>query len=355
MTPERAKPLHELLALKPDINTTPRLGGGYRGDTETPEQHIPATGYKDRDWETCMTMNGTWGFKSYDDNWKSTETLIRNLADIISKGGNYLLNVGPTAEGEIPQPSIDRLKEVGAWMKVNGEAVYGTQASPFRSLPWGRCSRKVAAGAMTLYLHVFDWPADGKLVVPGLKNDVEKAWLLADPSKSLAVSRADEDVAIAVPARAPDKIDSVVALRVKGEVETAPYVALPEKDGAILLKPAFATCNGSIKAQGSGKTENLGFWTNPEDTAEWRIKIAQAGAYKVSTEVAALGPTKFALIVGGRRLVIDVPKTGDYDKFQAIQPGTLELEAGAQTARIEAIQANWRAANVTAIRLSPAK
>ena len=95
-----------LLKLQPGIITNNRLGGGYDGDTETPEQEIPATGYPGgRDWETCMTMNDTWGFKSYDHNWKSTETLIRNLIDIASKGGNYLLNVGPTAEGLIPEPS----------------------------------------------------------------------------------------------------------------------------------------------------------------------------------------------------------------------------------------------------------
>ncbi len=142
MNKERADKLIELLKLKPGIIHNNRLGGGYKGDTETPEQYIPATGYPGRDWETCMTMNDTWGFKSYDHNWKPTETLIRNLVDIASKGGNYLLNVGPTAEGEIPAPSIERLKEVGAWMKVNGEAIYGTTASPFKRLPWGRCTKQ---------------------------------------------------------------------------------------------------------------------------------------------------------------------------------------------------------------------
>ena len=104
MNKERAEKLLPLLKLKPGIIHNNRLGGGYKGDTETPEQFIPATGYPGRDWETCMTMNDTWGYKSYDHNWKSTETLIRNLVDIASKGGNYLLNVGPTSEGLIPGP-----------------------------------------------------------------------------------------------------------------------------------------------------------------------------------------------------------------------------------------------------------
>ena len=104
MTRQRAEMLLPLLELQPDILMNNRLGGGYGGDFGTPEQEIPATGTPGRDWETCMTMNDTWGFKSYDQDWKSAETLIRNLVDIASKGGNYLLNVGPTCLGEIPLP-----------------------------------------------------------------------------------------------------------------------------------------------------------------------------------------------------------------------------------------------------------
>ena len=103
---------------------------GFKGDFRTPEQHIPATGL-DYDWEACQTMNTTWGYKSYDDQWKSSEKLIRNLVDIASKGGNYLLNVGPMANGNIPPESLARLKDVGAWMRVNSSSIYGTTASPF--------------------------------------------------------------------------------------------------------------------------------------------------------------------------------------------------------------------------------
>ena len=119
MTPARAQMIEEVLKTKPDLIVNNRLGGGYKGDTETPEQQIPAKGYPGRDWETCMTINDTWGFKKDDHNWKSTETLLRNLIDIASKGGNYLLNVGPTADGIIPQESVDRLTEIGKWMRVN--------------------------------------------------------------------------------------------------------------------------------------------------------------------------------------------------------------------------------------------
>jgi alpha-L-fucosidase len=113
------------------------------GDYGTPEQEIPATGFgAGVDWESCMTMNGHWGYNKNDQNWKSAKTLIQNLVNCASKGGNYLLNVGPTSEGLIPGPSIERLAEMGAWMKANGEAIYGTTASPFKKLAWGKSTQK---------------------------------------------------------------------------------------------------------------------------------------------------------------------------------------------------------------------
>ena len=117
MTPQLAAEIVALLNQHPNLIWNNRLGGGYKGDTETPEQTIPAQGFPGRDWESCMTINDTWGFKSYDTNFKSTETLLHNLIDIASKGGNYLLNVGPDSHGVIPQPEADRLLAMGAWLK----------------------------------------------------------------------------------------------------------------------------------------------------------------------------------------------------------------------------------------------
>jgi alpha-L-fucosidase len=196
------------------LNTQSPDGQPWAGDFGTPEQEIPPTGLPGVDWESCMTMNDTWGYKSYDDRWKSSSMLIRNLIDVASKGGNYLLNVGPTAEGLIPAASVERLRDIGAWMKVNGAAIHGTSASPFTApLPFGRATRK----GRTIYLHVFDWPADGKLhltpaAVAQLGGTPAKAYRLAAPATPLAIAAGGDGLTIDAGGAAADPVATVVAI-----------------------------------------------------------------------------------------------------------------------------------------------
>ncbi len=194
----------------------PQLDPKY-GDFITPEQHIPPTGMPGVDWETCMTMNTTWGYSEHDHAWKSDETLIRNLVDIASKGGNYLLNIGPKADGSVPEESLKSMRAIGQWMQENGEAIYGTTASPFAALEWGRCTRKpISKGNTRLYLHVFDWPAAGKLLVPGLENEAIKASLLKG-RKRVRFEVSPRGVELQLPDEAPNSVASVIALDIKGE------------------------------------------------------------------------------------------------------------------------------------------
>ena len=273
MTKERAEMLIPLLKLQPGIIWNNRLGGGYKGDTDTPEQTIPATGIPGRDWETCMTINDTWGYKSYDKNWKSTETLVRNLVDIASKGGNYLLNVGPTAQGEFPPEIVERLKEIGQWMAVNSEAIYGAAASPFRRLHWGRCTQKPGK----LFLEVFDWP-DGELAVPGLKNKVTKAYLLADKDQKPLTTRAnDKGLFVDLPADPPDPIASVVVLEIEGkpDVEQPPMIT-QAADGTISLPASEADIHGSAKYEKGEDRDNIGYWSDKKDWVSWDFVLKRA-------------------------------------------------------------------------------
>ncbi len=232
-TPEKITPAQsaELLALirglQPDCIVNARIGNKL-GDYGTPEQEIPS-GKSTQAWETCMTLNGHWGYNSHDANWKSTATLLRNLIDIVSKGGNYLLNVGPTGAGVIPPESVERLRAIGAWLKTNGEALYGAGMTPFgpelgafdatkkdkktgkpQFVPgeeW-RCTTK----AGKLYIHLFKWPGE-KFTVAGLKGKAVKAWLLADPArKPLALAQDGARLIVTLPAAAPDPLASVLCV-----------------------------------------------------------------------------------------------------------------------------------------------
>ena len=216
---EGAQKLQKLLALQPNIITNDRLHPDFPGGTKTPEQAIPDRDAVDgQNWETCMTMNNSWGYRKSDNNWKSSEILIRNLVKIAARGGNYLLNIGPKPDGTFPEESVHRLKEIGRWMDVNGEAIYGTQASPLGLLPWGECTKKVVKNNTILYLSVFDWPKDGQLIIQGLKNKIVSAKLMANGIK-LKTSEVENGLIISIPASVPDHIASVIRLEVKGKVE----------------------------------------------------------------------------------------------------------------------------------------
>ena len=209
ITPERAKPFVELIQSCPQLISNNRLGGGFEGDLGTPEQHIPESRPQETSWEACMTMNETWGYKANDHAFKSTETLLHHLIDIASKGGNYLLNVGPDAMGVIPQPEVDRLTDIGKWLKVNGDAIYGSGPTPFAvtHADW-RCTTKPGK----LFIHLLTWPGTS-FTLTHLPGNVTGAYLLADPKRtSLPVTQTGGTVIVTLPARAPNPFASVLCL-----------------------------------------------------------------------------------------------------------------------------------------------
>jgi alpha-L-fucosidase len=218
----RAKELEAMCReLQPQIIMNNRLHADVadnpHGDFATPEQQIPDAARGGRDWETCMTINNTWGYKPHDLAFKSSLELIRNLVDIVSKGGNYLLNVGPRADGTIPQPQIERLEAIGNWMDVNSDSIYGTTASPFDApLPWGRVTTKASTeNASQLYLHVFDWPVSRTILLPPIEGRIRRVILL-DGGDVLTFRTGEKGTTIALPLQPRHEAATVLSVDLDG-------------------------------------------------------------------------------------------------------------------------------------------
>jgi alpha-L-fucosidase len=264
--------------------------GEYAGDYGTPEQEIPATGIPGVDWESCMTMNNNWGYNSHDNNWKSAAELVQNLVDIASKGGNFLLNVGPTAEGVFPTASIERLKAIGGWMKNNSESIYGTQASPFKKLAWGRATQKQTKEGARIYLHVFNWPADGKLVLPGLGNEVTAIYSLVN-KKTLQATSKDGSYVIDLSGVQKQDYATVIALEIKGK----PVVYLEPE-----IKAPATLFTGQLPVQFSTAI--------PGATIRYTVN----GTEPVNTSFAAVAPVYInqTAIIKAKCFIGDKPVTG---------------------------------------------
>ncbi len=356
MTPELAKPLADLLGEKPGIISNDRLGGGYKGDTKTPEQHIPPRGYPGQMFEVCMTMNDTWGFKKNDHNWKSVTQILHNLSDISSKGGNFLLNVGPTADGVIPPESVERLKSVGQWMKVNGEAIYATEASPFpRRLPWGRITRKVAGDKTTLYLHVWDWPQDGKLLLPTLKETPVSGRLLAGGAEVKA-SATEDGVVVDLPGKATDPTISVVVLEFDRPltITQQPFVT-PGADGTIVLDAHSADLHGgytgTIRVEGTGAAAHLTHWQDANWRVEYVVSPPAAGKWEIEAEMIAPAAVELLVKSGKKESKVPVAATRDDKTFKAVSLGTIELPAGQTSLELKGVAAGWKPIQIRSVIL----
>jgi alpha-L-fucosidase len=353
--------------LQPGLIVNNRVGKSTRqdGDYETPEQNIPAGAIQGRLWETCMTLNDTWGFKTSDHHWKSAADLARKLIDIASKGGNFLLNVGPTAEGVIPPESVERLAAVGQWLKANGDAVYGTALSPYRKHPFdGRCTVK----GNTLYVHVFKWP-DGGVSLPGLLGEVTDAAPLdkgAGAVKWEMKKEGERQVLVLQAPERPDAIATVVAVTFKAppSLDEAASGGLPGRqaaDGTIALRAADAVVHGDTAQYESGDgKDNIGFWTKKEDWVSWDVAVTKPGTFAVEVTYACAdgtGGSEYVVSAGDQQVAGKVEATGGWANFRTDKVGRLAIEKAGKIAIAvkPKTKPGFAVMNLKAVDLKPVK
>lgn len=290
---------------------------------------MPAGGIEEA-WETPQTLNDTWGYSRFDTDWKKPEDIVRRLVEIVSKGGNYVLNIGPRGDGTIPEASVAILERVGEWMQKNGEGIHGAKASPFAELPWGRCTVK----SNILYLHVFKRPADGKLELPGLRSQVKKAYLLADPGKKLEASQQGSPVRISLPSIPADAISTVVALELEGPPRVDPTVIMEKVGAPPVLDYLNAVTSGkTVKRFNRRGQFHISKWTGPADQASWRVRFPESGRYRVHL-VCAGAPGRptgtFVLSAGGEKVQVESPQASEWYQYVTLDAGVLEITAAGE-------------------------
>ncbi len=323
---ENQRILDAVRAMAPGVVVNGRLmrgAGDYESTADRPAEFSPHDG----DWEGIPTTNESYGWNKFDRSHKPVSHFIRILAKAVARGGNILMNIGPMGDGTFDPADVAILDGIGAWWKVNGESIRGAGRSPLAVQTWGESTLK----GSRLYLHVFDWPADGRLVVGGLKTPVTSAWLLAKgASKRRAVTRLNPlDVSVALPSEAPDRSDAVVVLELGGAVDA---------DVVRLLQPSFtnetlrafdAQLHGGLRFGPGKRTDDyvLG-WSSMSDNVTWRVRLPAITTYEVDANYdapAASAGGSYTVAFGAQKLSGTVSSgTG-----QRVRLGRVTLAPGA--------------------------
>jgi alpha-L-fucosidase len=309
------------------VNERVKRGAGL-GDYECPEQTVPGAPLG-RPWETCQTMNNAWGYNAGSENtYKTSKTMIQELVKVVSRDGNYLLNIGPRGDGSVTNGSKTILNGFGSWMSIYSESIYGTTRSPYSVEPkWGFYTKKTGK----LYVHVFTWPANRLLKVPSLTNTINKIYLLNDTTSSLSYYDSTGYIRITVPVNAPDSINSVVVIDVSGvPVASTQYVKVTSiKVNNVEKLSYISTDHGTLHMTATASPS-----TASDKTVSWAVGDTTIASIDIDGLLTAKGNGTVEVIatardgsdIQGKLKILILNQTGISDHPTQFVPNTPILE-----------------------------
>jgi alpha-L-fucosidase len=301
--------------------------GDYVDTSDNPVEIRPTPG----DWECIPTVNNSYGYHKLDNHYKTPAFFVRLLAKTAAKGGNMLLNIGPMGDGRIDPNATAILSGIGQWMAVNGDSIHGTTRTPLDRQAWGDSTLK----GDTLYLHIFQWPADDRLVVAGLQSNISSAYLLADPAQNpLSTERLnDNDLVVHLPVIAPDQVDSVVALKLAEPIKALPGFLLSDQIADNRLLAYDGKIQGGKVTYGDGKAGNYGVagFSHDGDSITWSARLNAPAEFDVAvgySTTSADQTGEYQLKIGDQTLTHRVVPTKVARSVTIVNVGQVKLPAG---------------------------
>ncbi|ACU04904.1 alpha-L-fucosidase [Pedobacter heparinus] len=315
--------VNDLRVLQPKSLFSSRVGhglGDYRdfGDSEVPDTPIKGA------WESIYTHNDSWGYIKHDMNFKTPAEIIRLLANVASKGGNLMLNVGPDGEGNIPEYSVKFLKETGKWLDKNGESIYGSTYGLIPAQPWGVSTSKPGKQ----YLHVMRRPLDGKLLIPDFKGKVAKVYNLVS-QQQLSWKNTGKDIWIDLPVFEADAANTVVVVEYSGKIDDYDLKVPITVSGQYpenIVGATYARLKGNAKIQSLTYSHYYGDWKHTvcvtdiksnNDEADFAIRVTEPGVYKIALEYSCAPESakqEGSMTVNGQEFLFRTLRTSDFDK-----------------------------------------